>query len=48
MDHDKQLLVDFGGLARFKEANEMLAAPKPDEDRVVFMGDSITQGWKLG
>ena len=47
MDHDKQLLVDFGGLAHFKEANAMLAAPKPGEDRVVFMGDSITQGWKL-
>ncbi|MGO9326150.1 MAG: GDSL-type esterase/lipase family protein [Terracidiphilus sp.] len=47
MDHDKQLLVDFGGLSRFKEENAMLAAPKPGEDRVVFMGDSITQGWKL-
>lgn len=46
-DHDQQLLVDFGGLAHFKEANAMLAAPKPGEDRVVFMGDSITQGWKL-
>ena len=44
---DRQLLVDFGNLARFKEANEMLGAPKPDEDRVVFMGDSITQGWNL-
>jgi lysophospholipase L1-like esterase len=47
MDHDKQLLVDFGGLERFKEANAMLTAPKPGENRVVFMGDSITQGWKL-
>jgi lysophospholipase L1-like esterase len=47
IDHDQQLLVDFGGLARFKEANAMLPAPKPDENRVVFMGDSITQGWKL-
>jgi lysophospholipase L1-like esterase len=47
MDHDKQLLVDFGGLSRFKEENAMLAAPKPGEGRVVFMGDSITQGWKL-
>jgi lysophospholipase L1-like esterase len=46
-DHDKQLLVDFGGLERFKEANAMLTAPQPGEDRVVFMGDSITQGWKL-
>ena len=25
----------------------MLTAPAPSEDRVVFMGDSITQGWKL-
>ncbi len=47
MDHDKQLLTDFGGLERFKEANAMLTAPAPGEDRVVFMGDSITQGWKL-
>jgi lysophospholipase L1-like esterase len=46
-DHDKQLLVDFGGLERFKEANAMLTASAPGEDRVVFMGDSITQGWKL-
>ena len=47
MEHDKQLLVDFGGLEHFKEANAMLTAPKPDEERVVFMGDSITAGWKL-
>jgi lysophospholipase L1-like esterase len=47
MDHDKQLLTDFGGLERFKEANAMLTAPQPGENRVVFMGDSITQGWKL-
>jgi lysophospholipase L1-like esterase len=47
IDHDHQLLVDFGGLAHFKEADAMLGAPKSGEDRVVFMGDSITQGWKL-
>jgi lysophospholipase L1-like esterase len=47
IDHDKQLLVDFGGLERFQEANAMLTAPKPGENRVVFMGDSITQGWTL-
>jgi lysophospholipase L1-like esterase len=45
--HDRQLLVDFGGLAHFKEADAMLGAAKTGEDRVVFMGDSITQGWKL-
>jgi lysophospholipase L1-like esterase len=45
--HDAQLLVDFGGLERFRKADAMLAAPKPGEDRVVFMGDSITEAWKL-
>jgi len=43
--HDKQLLTDFGWLARYKEADLKLAAPAPGEDRVVFMGDSITEGW---
>jgi len=45
--HDKQLLNDFGWLARFKEANVKLAPPAPGENRVVFMGDSITEGWHL-
>lgn len=43
--HDKQLLTDFGWLARFKEADEKLGLPTPGEKRVVFMGDSITEGW---
>jgi acyl-CoA thioesterase I len=47
IEHDRQMLVDFGGLARFKEANMRLAAPAQDENRVVFMGDSITELWKL-
>jgi len=45
--HDKQLLSDFPWLAHFKEANMKLAPPAPGENRVVFMGDSITQGWKI-
>lgn len=45
--HDKQLLNDFGWLARFKEDDLKLAPPAPGEDRVVFMGDSITEGWHL-
>lgn len=47
IEHDRQLLVDFGNLARYQAADEALAPPSPGEDRVVFMGDSITQGWKL-
>ena len=43
--HDKLLLTDFANLAKYKEANLKLAAPAPGENRVVFMGDSITEGW---
>lgn len=46
-EHDKQMLVDFGNLEHFKEADVKLGPPAPGEDRVVFMGDSITEGWKL-
>ncbi|MDE3187146.1 MAG: SGNH/GDSL hydrolase family protein [Acidobacteriota bacterium] len=45
--HDQQLLTDFGWLARFKDANEKLGSPAAGENRVVFMGDSITEGWHL-
>jgi lysophospholipase L1-like esterase len=43
--HDKQLLTDFGWLARFRDADEKLPKPAPGEKRIVFMGDSITEGW---
>lgn len=43
--HDKQLLTDFGWLARYQEDDLKLGPPAPDENRVVFMGDSITEGW---
>ena len=45
--HEKQLLTDFGWLAHFRDADAQLPAPAPGENRVVFMGDSITQGWPL-
>jgi lysophospholipase L1-like esterase len=45
--HDHQLAVDFGDLARFKDADAALAPAAVGEQRVVFMGDSITQGWKI-
>ncbi len=38
---------DFGELARYREANAALQPPAPDENRVVFFGDSITDMWKL-
>ena len=36
---------DWPNLAEFEEANAALEAPKEGEDRVVFMGNSITIGW---
>jgi lysophospholipase L1-like esterase len=38
---------DFGQLARYREANAALAVPAAGENRVVFLGDSITDYWKL-
>jgi lysophospholipase L1-like esterase len=38
---------DFGQLARYREADAALAPPAPKENRVVFLGDSITDYWKL-
>ncbi len=40
-------LNDYGELKRYRDANATLAAPKPDENRVVFYGDSITDMWKI-
>jgi lysophospholipase L1-like esterase len=38
---------DFGELKRYREADAALAPPAPTENRVVFLGDSITDYWKL-
>ncbi len=46
-EHDKQILTDFPWLAKFHEADLKLGPPPPGENRVVFMGDSITEGWHL-
>ena len=40
-------MSDFGNLGRYREANAKLASPSGSENRVVFMGDSITDGWHL-
>lgn len=41
------LMDDFGELARYEKANATVPAPSPGEKRVVFFGDSITDGWDL-
>lgn len=42
---DAQLRTDWAALARYRDANAALAAPGPNESRVVFYGNSITEGW---
>ena len=39
-------LRDWPNLARYRDANRLLAAPASGESRVVFMGDSITDLWQ--
>lgn len=36
---------DWAGLRRYQQANAELRAPTPSENRVVFYGNSITEGW---
>lgn len=36
---------DWANLKRYEADNQQLGAPKPGENRVVFMGNSITEGW---
>ncbi len=43
----KLWMNDFGNLGRYREANAKLTAPSASKSPVVFMGDSITDIWKL-
>ena len=40
-----RLRTDWAYLERYRADNAALGPPKPGEQRVVFMGNSITEGW---
>jgi lysophospholipase L1-like esterase len=42
---DDRLHNDWAWLKRYEEDNEKMPAPAKDEKRVVFLGNSITEGW---
>ena len=42
---EQKLLQDWPNLARYRDDNAKLPPPGKDEKRVVFIGDSITDGW---
>lgn len=41
----KQTEADWANLARYRSENTALSVPKENEQRVVFMGDSLTDYW---
>jgi lysophospholipase L1-like esterase len=44
----RRLLNDWAGLTRYGSENTELPPPAPGEDRVVFLGDDITENWGRG
>jgi lysophospholipase L1-like esterase len=48
VETQRRLLSDWAGLIRYGSENTELPAPKPNEDRVVFLGDEITENWGRG
>jgi lysophospholipase L1-like esterase len=44
----RHLLIDWGGLTRYGSENTEIRPPAPGEDRVVFLGDEITEFWGRG
>ncbi len=43
----KVVSQDWPNLAKYQKANQLLESALPDENRVVFMGNSITEGWSV-
>jgi len=48
LEAQRRLLHNWAGLIRYGSENTELPRPKPDEDRVVFLGDEITENWGQG
>jgi lysophospholipase L1-like esterase len=47
LDAYRRILLDWGGLTRYGSDNSELRL-QPGEDRVVFLGDEITENWGTG
>jgi lysophospholipase L1-like esterase len=42
---DEKILQDWANLSRYRNENAQLPIPEAGQNRVVFMGDSITDAW---
>lgn len=47
IEAQRRMLVDWAGLIRYGSENTELPRLKPGEERVVFLGDEITENWDL-
>lgn len=45
---EERLHSDWANLARYRGENATIAPPARGENRIVFLGDSITEGWGQG
>ena len=48
MQRQRQLLLDWASLTRYGSEDTEVRPPKAGENRVVFLGDQITEGWGAG
>jgi len=48
VEAQRRMLWDWAGLIRYGSENTELPKPKPGEERVVFLGDEITERWGHG
>ncbi len=45
---ERKLIGDFGGLNRYGSEDTEIRPPAPGENRVVFLGDQLTERWGAG
>ena len=48
VEAQRKLLQDWAGLTRYGSENTEIAPPQPGENRVVFLGDDVTEFWGQG
>jgi len=44
----RKILTDWAGLTRYGSEDTEVPSPKPGENRVVFLGDDLTENWAEG
>jgi len=48
LEQQRKLILDYGGLIRYGSLNTEVPPPKQGENRVVFLGDELTERWGEG